>query len=347
MQSIQSQPRQPRHWFIRLVLAPVFVYLLLIAGWLAARAIYEDRWWWLFLLNAGTPYLLLPLPFVCIFALIVRHPFAIAFSALLLVPGAPLLAAPWMPFITPSVASRSSEFRVMTFNINGGNDRPDRVIAAIRQAQPDIVALQELNPDIAAALERDLKNEYPHQALDPRWGVTGMGVISRFPLRRTDAQMPGDYWVGDPQIVKIDTPGETITLVNVHALPPVGPRDRMTWSVGERERQAQAIAALAQNRRTPLVVVGDMNATPFHRAYRILESELIDAWQNHGNGAGFTWPAGERRLMGIPIPAWLVRIDYVFISNDLTCTGASVGPWDGVSDHRPVMATIFVGEAGE
>ncbi len=90
-----------------------------------------------------------------------------------------------------------------------------------------------------------------------------------------------------------------------------------------------------------------MNATPFHRAYRILESELIDVWQNHGDGAGFTWPGGERRLMGIPIPAWLVRIDYIFISNDLTCTGASVGPWDGVSDHRPVVATIVVERTGE
>ncbi len=229
MQSIQSQPRQPHHWFIRLLLAPVFVYLIFIAVWLAARTVYEDRWWWLFLLNAGTPYLLLPLPLVFLFALIVRRPFAIAFSLLLLVPGAPLLAAPWMPSITSDVASQSSAFSVMTFNINGGNDRPDRVIAAIRLAQPDIVALQELNPDIAAALERDLKNEYPHQALDPRWGVTGMGVISRFPLRSTDAQLPGDYWVGDPQIVAIDAPGGPITLVNVHALPPVGPRDWMTW----------------------------------------------------------------------------------------------------------------------
>ncbi|MCS7290237.1 MAG: endonuclease/exonuclease/phosphatase family protein [Roseiflexus sp.] len=343
MQPVPSQPRQRRHWFINLLLAPVFVYFLFVAGWLMARTIYEDRWWWLFLLNAGTPYLLLPLPFTLLLALIVRRPLAIAFSILLLVPGAPLLAAPWMPSVASDVTARSSGFRVMTFNINGANDRPDRVIAAIREARADIVALQELNPDIAAALEHDLKNDYPYQTLDPQWGVTGMGVISWFPLRRSAAQLPGDYWIGDPQAVEIDAPGGTMTLLNVHAIPPVGPRDWMTWAIGERERQMEAIAAFAQNRRTPLVVAGDMNATPFHRAYRILESELIDVWRICGNGAGFTWPGRQRTLFGVPLPSWLVRIDYIFISDDLTCVNASVGPWDGFSDHRAVVATLVVG----
>ncbi len=343
MQPVQPQPRQQLHWFVSLLLAPVFVYFLFIAAWLAVRTVYEDRWWWLFLLNAGTPYLLLPLPFIFLFAIIVRRPLAIVFSVLLLIPGAPLLAAPWMPSITPGYGPQASQFRVMTFNLNGGHDRPDRVIAAIREAQPDIVALQELNPAIAAALERDLKGEYPYRALDPQWGVTGMGVISRFPLRRSAAQLPGDHWVGAPQVVEIDTPVRTITLLNVHAIPPVGPRDWMTWAIGERERQAEAIAAFARNHRKPLVIAGDMNVTPFHRAYRILKSELIDVWRKHGSGAGFTWPGGERTLLGIPIPSWLVRIDYIFISSDLTCVGATVGPWDGVSDHRAVAATLAFG----
>ncbi|MFQ3634003.1 endonuclease/exonuclease/phosphatase family protein [Roseiflexus sp.] len=346
MQSVQPQYRQNHRCLVNLLFLPAIAYLLFIAVWLAMRMVYEDRWWWLFVLNAGTLYLLLPLPFVLLAALIARQPFVIAFSVLLLVPGAPLLAAPWMPSITPGFIARS-EFTVMTFNINGGNDRPDRVIAAIRQARPDIVAMQELNPDIAAALERDLKNDYPYQALDPQWGVTGMGVISRFPLRRADAQLPGDSWIGDPQVVEIDVPGGMVTLLNVHAIPPFGPRDWMTWSVGERERQAEAIASFARDHRKPLIVAGDMNATPFHRAYRILGREVIDVWRKKGGGAGFTWPSGEQRLMGIPIPAWLVRIDYVFISNDLTCTDASVGPWDGVSDHRAVVATLFVGKTGE
>lgn len=113
-------------------------------------------------------------------------------------------------------------------------------------------------------------------------------------------------------MVEIDTPVRTITLLNVHAIPPVGPRDWMTWAIGERERQAEAIAAFARNHRKPLVIAGDMNVTPFHRAYRILKSELIDVWRKHGSGAGFTWPGGERMLLGIPIPSWLVRIDYIF-----------------------------------
>ncbi|GIV99192.1 hypothetical protein [Roseiflexus sp.] len=104
MQPAPSQSRRRQHWFVSLLLAPVFVYFLFTAAWLAARTVYEDRWWWLFLLNAATPYLLLPLPFILLFALIARRLLAIAFSILLHVPGAPLLAAPWKPSISPNFA---------------------------------------------------------------------------------------------------------------------------------------------------------------------------------------------------------------------------------------------------
>jgi endonuclease/exonuclease/phosphatase (EEP) superfamily protein YafD len=343
--TLQPPSHRTRHILLNLLFATVIVYLLFLVVWLITRTLFGDRWWWLFLLNAVTPYLLMPLPLLILPAIIARRWFAVALSIPLFVISAPLLIDPWLRFDTAryGFSSQGAPFRVMTFNINGGNERADRVVAAIRDARPDIVALQEINPDIAAALERDLGDEYPYRFLDPQWGVTGMGVISRFPLRRSPAQLPGDHWIGTPQAVEIDTPGKTITLLNIHAIPPVGSRDRMTWAIGEREHQAEAINAFVQAQRTPVVVAGDMNATPFHRAYHILQyGALSDVWQECGSGAGFTWP-GNRTVGGVPVLPWFVRIDHLFTTNGIVCLDASVGPWDGVSDHRAVVATLAAG----
>jgi endonuclease/exonuclease/phosphatase (EEP) superfamily protein YafD len=343
--TLQPPSHRTRTILLDLLFALVHVYLLVLVVWLITRTVFGDRWWWLFLLNAVTPYLLMPLPLLILPAIIVRRWFAVALSIPLFIISAPLLIDPWFRLGTAryGFSPQDAPFRVMTFNINGGNERTDRVLAAIRAAQPDIVALQELNPSIAAALERDLGEEYPYRFLDPQWGVTGMGVISRFPLRRSPAQLPGDHWIGTPQAVEIDTPGKTITLLNIHAIPPVGSRDRMTWAIGERERQAEAINAFVQAQRTPVVVAGDLNATPFHRAYHILQhGALSDVWQECGSGAGFTWP-GNRTIGGVPVLPWFVRIDHLFTTNGIVCLDASVGPWDGVSDHRAVVATLAAG----
>jgi endonuclease/exonuclease/phosphatase (EEP) superfamily protein YafD len=48
--------------------------------------------------------------------------------------------------------------------------------------------------------------------------------------------------------------------------------------------------------------------------------------------------------MGIPVPQWLIRIDYIFYSDGLTPLTAQVGPWDGVSDHRPVLVEVALDE---
>jgi len=180
--TLQPPSHRTRHILLNLLFATVIVYLLFLVVWLITRTLFGDRWWWLFLLNAVTPYLLMPLPLLILPAIIARRWFAVALSIPLFVISAPLLIDPWLRFDTAryGFSSQGAPFRVMTFNINGGNERTDRVLAAIRAAQPDIIALQELNPSIAAALERDLKNDYPYQFLDPQWGVTGMGIISRF-----------------------------------------------------------------------------------------------------------------------------------------------------------------------
>ncbi len=324
-----------------ILIVPLFLYLLFLIGWLTARTVLGDRWWWLFLLNIATPYLLLPLPLALLIALALRHWLSVALSVALLVPGLPILLDVWVPSFGDDPEFSKPAITVMTYNLYGGNDQSEPVIAAIRAAKADVVALQELNPVIAAVLRRDLVDEYPFQLLDPRAGVTGMGVISRWPLQPLATRLPGEHWVGTPQLVGITAPLGAVVLLNVHAIPPVGSPGWMTWAIGERERQVAAIVAVAREQHQPVIVAGDLNATPYNRTYHILgDGGLVDVWPQCGLDAGFTWPSAGQSVRGVSLPAWLVRIDYILMSPALMCTEAAVGQWDGLSDHRPVVARL-------
>jgi endonuclease/exonuclease/phosphatase (EEP) superfamily protein YafD len=94
------------------------------------------------------------------------------------------------------------------------------------------------------------------------------------------------------------------------------------------------------------VAAGDLNATPLSGAHALVTAELTDAWELAGWGLGHTFPgaaspgSSRPRVLGVYVPQWLVRIDYLFVSRDVTVLSAAIGPWDGVSDHRPVVADI-------
>ena len=135
--------------------------------------------------------------------------------------------------------------------------------------------------------------------------------------------------------------GTRIGVVGFHADP--GPH----W-FRRREQQARALAAYARGRKTPLILVGDLNATDQNSAYALIADQMGDAWREAGWGFGHTFPGrptgrmgGSRPVfLGIPAPMWLVRIDYIFHSPDIQAVDAKLAPDSGQSDHRGVIATL-------
>ena len=331
-------------WWRKGTVVAGWVYLAALVGWLVLGAIFGDRWWWLFLLNAGAVYLFLPLPVLVVAALVRRRPaqgwqagVVLVIWGGLFLPGYlswPGLSAPTGPTLVAA-----------SYNLLGFNDRPDRVVATIETLGADVLALQELSPSLAAAIERDLADQYPYQMLDPQIGVTGAGIISRYPLLDTGQTLPGG-WIGRPQIGLLDFHGQPVTILNFHAYPftivPPGIKsggDSIEWTVRERERQVQAVLDFVAAHPGPLLAMTDLNADPRSRAYRQLTGVLQDGWGQAGQGPGHTFP-GRSSLGNIALPDWLIRIDYVFHSRDWQATSALVGPWDGVSDHRPVLVSL-------
>jgi endonuclease/exonuclease/phosphatase (EEP) superfamily protein YafD len=327
------------------LLGLAYLYFAALAAWLVAYLVFGDRWSLLFAVNSFAVYLFLPLPIAAVVGLAARHKPLWLLSAL----GALLWAAFFGRFFLPRFDTAHAEalaeapaLRVMTTNVLGFNTQVEGLVAALRASQADLIAIQELSPLHAAALQRDLLSEYPYQVLDPREGVSGSGVISRYPLAPTGETLPGP-WLGTPHVLRVNVPGGPVTLIRFHAHSGI-------YRVAQREQAAEVLAAYALSHPGPLLVAGDLNATGLSTAHRILTRRLRDAWEERGHGLGHTFPgaaspgSSRPRVLGFLVPKWLIRIDYVFYSDHFTAQSALLGPWDGTSDHRPVVANLVLNQ---
>ena len=229
-----------RGWITVPLIALEAGYLACLFGWAILHTLCGDRWSWLFALNAFSAYFFLPLLVVPAIALFTRHRASWLGFAAGLALGLYLYGGLFLPKF-PTAEASGRTLAVMSYNLLGVNDDVSAVLATIRAGNADVVALQELNPLVAAALERELGDEYPYQVLDPRLGVEGMGTISRYPLQPTGEALPRQ-WIGVPPVLNVDWGYHPVTLLNFHA---------MSGIFKLREREARPRPSWISPRRTP------------------------------------------------------------------------------------------------
>lgn len=322
-----------------------WAYLAVLFGWLAVHLLSGDRHAYLALANFLAVYFFAPLPLVLLAALIGRsRALGIGFAL-----GALAFLGLWGELFLPRLeraAAGGPTLTVMTYNVLAWHDRYGAIIDTIRHEDPDIVFLQELNAGLAQALARQLGREYPYQVVEPADNPTGIGVISKHPLRPTGERLPL-RWVGGPQVLEMDWRGQKVTLVNFHMAPTgrLAAPDVVAGEVQLREAEARALVDLAL-RSGPAILAGDANSSPLNESYKILNRSLSDAWREAGFGLGHTFPGStipgsdRPQIAGWYVPPWLARIDYVFHTPEWAVWQARLARFDGVSDHRGVVAVL-------
>lgn len=245
--------------------------------------------------------------------------------------------------MTAAVEPAPTTFRVMTYNVHScvgtdGKLDPSRVAEVIARSNADIVALQEL--DVCQT-----RTQGVHQ---PQWladklrmsvhftsarscdqGHYGNAILSRHPFsvvsegflpRRTGEQRAVQW-------IKVSLGELSLNVMNTHL------------SIHFRERLLQIRQLLGaewiakSERHVPLLVCGDLNASPFSPVYRGLRKDLVDAQRANGGRALPTWPS--RRP--------LFRIDHLFTSQSIAVRGCEVRR-DALtmlaSDHLPLVAEL-------
>ncbi len=223
---------------------------------------------------------------------------------------------------------------VVTYNIQSGfsaDDRFDldqtaRVIAA---QQPDIVVLQEVSRgwlvtsgiDEALWLSRRLHMNYVFGANSDD-GLWGNVVLSRAPLgttqtiqydvtanlKRSAVEVQIETQVGDLWVLAthLDDPSDAGTV---------------------RLKQAEELVA-SWNRRSPALVMGDMNSVPNDPVILTLRSAGFVDYGEALDAAAYT--SHDHR-----------RIDYILGTRDMLLRDIHI-PDVWTSDHRPVVATLTI-----
>lgn len=329
-----------------------------------------DRvWWWLYslvsLMNEFTPFYFLPLPLCLLTLLIARTPGAVIATGIpcllfvllygpLFLPRPPEQRAP--ASAAGAAPSAGVDVRVMTFNLLATARTMDERAAAIHQAAPDVVLVQELTQSQGRALDAALLPQYPYgRVRTDRPGWEGAGIWSRFPLEFEelwDGSRRGARW----QHAVLSVEGQPVHVVNLHLMTPVLrwrrlPDVPLPIATGEiTQGRSLEVSWLVPRLQSliaggdPVIVAGDLNMTDQTPEYRrLLSAGLVDAHRQAGWGFGHSYPAHPTlRIAGrrLPVPVPLVRIDYVLLSPHVQAVHVETWPDSGGSDHLPVVADL-------
>jgi vancomycin resistance protein VanJ len=314
----------------RLIIAAAWVFALALTVWNVLRIYPGDRWLLVRLGNYFAPWLFIALVPALAVALLARRPWLMRVALLL----ALVFAVRYWPLLFPrvpplSAGNSAGQLRVMTFNVNYANRNAPDIADLIRAESPDIIAMQELKPGLAAPLHAELASEYPYFLYDSSQGLTGL--ISRYPLTE-GATLPELRYSWH---ASVETPGQTVTVWSVHLATALS---QPGWEA--QRKMAAALAQAAEKEVGPLVVLGDFNTTDQTENYRLVADQLADVHWSVGRGFGFTFPDLRRYGADSPLPGPVVRIDHIFVSDHFTPQEIHVIPSGYGSDHRPVVASL-------
>lgn len=224
-------------------------------------------------------------------------------------------------------------WRVVTWNLHGAA-RPDLVLvaAALRELQPDAVALQEVQRRQARAVARMLgwhrtwaRKHHPYGPL-VWWRTEGHAVLSphRVAERRRSSLTPGaTTWRWRHRIVLSATVRRGHSRLRVHCT------HLSSDSTDERIDQARRLAALVSAEVLPwAVVAGDLNTHPHDLAEIVREFHAAGLRDVGGDS---TSPAVRplQRLDMVLVP------DTAVVRQQHTPDGGD--RWAALSDHLPVL----------
>jgi endonuclease/exonuclease/phosphatase (EEP) superfamily protein YafD len=224
----------------------------------------------------------------------------------------------------PSPSTTAPRLRVISYNMLHGNPHTAAAAQHIAGLAPDVVVLLEATPQQLQVFTTALPGW--HAIAEPRDDAFGIAVLSRRAPSSARVVTPGPPWM--PAIeLQLSLGDHTVTIFAVHPPPPVSESHTRT-----RDELLRTLSAWAAARTGPVVVVGDLNATPWSSTLReLLRDGPLRSTQRFGLHA--TWPA-SLGVLGLPI-------DHVLVAGPLHPRYRSIEPAFG-SDHRMLLVELVL-----
>lgn len=238
--------------------------------------------------------------------------------------------------------------RVMTYNIQHGADHHRAVLGepeqlnlpqiadVIRAFHPDIVGLNEVRDRGVSAAYReqallladalDYDHVYFAKAIDDQGnGPYGNAILSRLPIRSAKTipiPLPLSEAGCEPRCIlhaEFDAPERFDVLITHFGLTPP-----------EQRNAVAAVLELAERRKAPMLMMGDLNLPPEHPILQPLSEVFQDT--------GSLLPEQTRSF---PSERPTIKIDYIFASPEFRAVSAEI-PQLVASDHCPCLADLVL-----
>ena len=279
-------------------------------------------------LAAGAPYALIGAPVAAIlFGAAGNWPLAAVAV------GTTVVAAViQLPLFRRAKAPSGTALRFLSANLRYGRADAEAIVQYAEE-DADIVALQELTLAALARLQAaGLDRTFPHRALREMDEPGGVGLWSRYPI--SDVRIDDGFWLGmlaaDVHVPEAPVPTRVLT---VHLSAP-WPDPLQGWR-DDLARLAGTLLTAARASTGPVLLAGDLNATPDMREFRrLLRQGYQDAGAQAGAGVVRTHPAD---IVAPPVFA----ADHI-LTRGYMATSLRTLRVPG-SDHRALLAQLVAG----
>jgi vancomycin resistance protein VanJ len=248
----------------------------------------------------------------------------------------------WLSLPATPLAADEQPITVETWNLEVFSRPAADTIAMLLDRPADVVALEELQPGTAAAIDADpgLRAAFPYRELKPLRNVLGLGILSRYPIADASVRY-------DPALLRatLDVDGRPIVVFAAHPLHGNVERygdTRLPIGIDVSQRNDELVTIRAAVDQVTAgggqaILLGDLNTASSEPAFDRLVGGLHDAHGEVGQGSGWTWRPISLESLGFG----LIRIDHV-ISTPAIRPLAVDEHCPDVGDHCLVRAELAI-----
>ena len=217
-------------------------------------------------------------------------------------------------------ANNGAKVRLVSLNVHTENENNGLVLKFLENTDADVILLMEVDKAWIDALQ-PLRTNYSHVVAEPREDNFGIALFSRLPLTNSGVLEFGEAEV--PSIRATMSVGKQLcVLLGTHPLPP-GSSEYARL----RNEQFGKICTWVHDQNLPVVVLGDLNCTPWSPYFADLLRN--GGLKNVSPKAGLygSWPAW--------LPLFRIPLDHCLVSTNICIISKRMGPQVG-SDHLPL-----------
>lgn len=255
--------------------------------------------------------------------------------------------------VTEALPSKpTSSIRIVSHNVGQTLAHWNQIEPLLSHEDVDVVFLQEVPSSLATQVVENFKTSYPFQARGSTSGPNeiGMMTLSRYPILSTNNLRLDAEGLVEQQRLLINMRGHHLIAYNIHTTFPWlrfnresgnsrGPS--ITYDDSVRGREIARLLQLVDHETLPVILAGDFNLTDHSGDYRSIAAVLTDSHKSTDRACYVSWPARSTPAVKLPFAIPIVKIDYIFHTQEFT-TRASYMMKDTGSDHMPIAADIML-----